>query len=112
MKDVLVSADIIDGYSKFVDQIMKSNALSNSDNQKDYIYSFYNNPQSKDDKRSNDDKQLKDAQEFKTIYCLGFVKLPWFRRKELTVSQSISSFRNKDLSLSMRMKKVFINLTD
>jgi|DEB0MinimDraft_4_1074332.scaffolds.fasta_scaffold05936_6 hypothetical protein len=105
MKDFVVSVDVIDGYSKFVDESMKSNALSNSD-QNDFVYSSDNNPQLKDD------KQLKDDQEFKTIYCLGFVKLPWFRRKELTVSQSINSFKNKNLSLSMRMKKVLIDLID
>ena len=111
MKDVVVSADLIDGYSKLVDESMKSNALSHSD-ENDYVVSFYNNNQSKDEKQSKVEKQSKDDQEFKTIYCLGIVKLPWFRRKKLSVSQSINSFKYKNLSLLMRMKKVFINLTD
>ena len=55
MKDFVVSVDVIDGYSKFVDESMKSNALSNSD-QNDFVYSSDNNPQLKDDKQLKDDQ--------------------------------------------------------
>uniref|UniRef100_A0A6C0J0U7 Uncharacterized protein n=1 Tax=viral metagenome TaxID=1070528 RepID=A0A6C0J0U7_9ZZZZ len=53
----------------------------------------------------------KDDEEFKTVYCMCF-KFPWFRRKELSVSDSIRSFKNKNLNLSMRLKHTFINIVD
>lgn len=56
-------------------------------------------------------RQKKDEEEFKTIYCCCF-KIPWFRRKKLSVSSSARSFKNKDLDLSMRMKHALINMID
>jgi hypothetical protein len=54
----------------------------------------------------------RDDEEFETIYCMCF-KIPWFRRKEMSVSDSAKSFKNKNLSMSMRLKHAsFINLLD
>jgi hypothetical protein len=53
----------------------------------------------------------KDDEEFKTVYCMCF-KFPWFRRKELSVSDSTRSFKNKNLNLTMRLKHTFINIVD
>jgi len=39
-------------------------------------------------------------------------EIPWFRRKEMSVSDSAKSFKNKNLSMSMRLKHAFINLLD
>ena len=46
---------------------------------------------------------------FETIYRMCF-KIPWFRRKEMSVSSSAKSFKNKNLSMSMRLKHAFIDL--
>ena len=53
----------------------------------------------------------RDDEEFETIYCMCF-KIPWFRRKEMSVSSSAKSFKNKNLSMSMRLKHAFIHLVD
>ena len=53
----------------------------------------------------------KDDEEFKSIYCMCF-KFPWFRRKDLSVSASTRSFKNKNLDLSMRLKHVLIDIVD
>jgi hypothetical protein len=53
----------------------------------------------------------KDDEEFKTIYCMCF-KFPWFRRKEMSVSSSTKSFKNKNLSMSMMLKHTLIDLVD
>ena len=53
----------------------------------------------------------RDDEEFETIYCMCF-KIPWFRRKEMSVSSSAKSFKNKNLSMSMRLKRAFIDLVD
>jgi hypothetical protein len=53
----------------------------------------------------------KDDEEFKTIYC-GCFKFPWFRQKDMSVSSSIKSFKNKDLSLTTRLKHMLIDLVD
>jgi hypothetical protein len=53
----------------------------------------------------------RDDEEFETIYCMCF-KIPWFRRKEMSVSSSAKSFKNKNLSMLMRLKHAFIHLVD
>lgn len=115
MYDVVVCVDIVDGHSKILDRSIKSSAFSDSFEPNDYVCSFYNNkhPDNSFKSTSQQDKRsIQDDKEFETIYCLGCFKFPWFRRKDLSVSESIRSFQNKNLDLLMRMKKTFINLVD
>ena len=53
----------------------------------------------------------RDDEEFETIYCMCF-KIPWFRRKEMSVSSSAKSFKNKNLSMLMRLKHTLIDIVD
>ena len=116
MYDVVVRADIVDGYSNILDKSIKSSAVPDYSEPNDYLCSFYNDehPDSTFTRINHGIKRNKekDEEEFRTIYCLGCFKFPWFRRKDLSVSESIRSFQNKDLDLSMRLKKTFINLVD
>ena len=52
MYDVVVRADIVDGYSEILDKSIKSSAFSDFSEQNDYLCSFYNNKHS-DDLSSN-----------------------------------------------------------
>ena len=98
MYDIIVYADIIDGYSKYLDKSITS-PYSNSSLSMAI------------DSENIHGQDAKDAKEFKTVYCTCF-KFPWFKRKDLSVSASARSFQNKDLDLSMRMKLAFKNLVD
>lgn len=115
MYEVVVRADIVDGYSDILEKSITSRALSESSESIDHICSFYNNKHPDDclPRITTQNKLvLKDDQEFKTIYCLGFFKFPWFRRKELSVAQSINSFKNKNLDISTRLIRTFKYLVD
>jgi hypothetical protein len=113
MYDIVVRADLVDGYSEILDKSIKSSAFSDFSEQNDYICSFYKNKHSDDYLQTiTEHNKQKDEEEFRTIYCLGCIKFPWFRRKKLSLSQSISSFQNKDLDLSMRMKQALKILVD
>ena len=96
MYDVVVYADIIDGHSKYLDKSIKCRNYSSS-----YTILI-----------SNKNETQKDDEEFRTMYCIGCMKIPWFKRKELSLSDSVRSFKNKGLDASTRLKNSFKNLFD
>ena len=61
---------------------------------------------------SNFRNKQNDSWEFRKKYCLCGLYIPWFTRKELLVSDSISSFKYKGLKLSTKLKNSFKNLVD
>ena len=84
MYDVVVRADIIDGYSEILDKSFKSCAFSDFSEPNDYLCSFYNHHEVDYLQKVIEHNKQNDEEEFRTICCLDCFNFLLFRRKYLS----------------------------